>query len=332
MTLRRDWLSRTHEEVLEPDLEIVDTHHHLWEVAGKYGIYDLDDLHLDTGSGHRVVETIFIEASASYRTSGPESMRPIGETEFVASRAKLSDQGDRARITGIVGRADLSMGACVRDVLDGHVEAADGRFRGVRHTGARTDDATIAANRTQPVPGLYGLPSFRDGARVLADMGLSFDAWQYHPQLHEVVELARAVPGLVMVVNHIGGPLAIGGYLGRDAEVRADWQAGIEALAGLPNVYMKLGGLGTVRSGATWDEDDRPPTSDQVIERWGERLLFCIDRFGPSRCMFESNFPVDGRMMSYTVLWNAFKKLTVGFTDPERADLFAGTARRAYRL
>jgi L-fuconolactonase len=330
--LRREWLALTQEDVVEPDIEIVDTHHHLWEIAGKYGVYDLDDLHADTGAGHRVVETVFVEASASYRSAGPESLRPVGETGFVASRAELSESRDAARIAAIVGRADLSLGSAVRDVLEAHVAAAGGRFRGIRHSGARSEDPAIATTRTQPVAGLYCLPAFRDGAKVLADMGLSFDAWQYHPQLHEVVGLARAIPDLSIVVNHIGGPLGIGGYRGRGSEVVDEWRPGIEALAAVPNVFMKLGGLGTIRSGVTWDQSDRPPTSDEVIAHWGAKILLCIDQFGPERCMFESNYPVDGAMIGYRVIWNAYKKLTTNFTTTERADLFSGTARRVYRL
>jgi predicted TIM-barrel fold metal-dependent hydrolase len=163
-------------------------------------------------------------------------------------------------------------------------------------------------------------------------MGLSFEAWQYHPQLAEVAELARAVPELSIVLNHIGGPVGVGSYDGREEEVLAEWRPGMEAIAALPNVSLKVGGIGMTRYGVGWEHDDRPPDSDTVLARWRDQLLWCIDEFGPDRCMFESNFPVDGETCSYTVLWNAFKKVSAGYSADERADLFAGTARRVYRL
>ncbi|MDG2111912.1 MAG: amidohydrolase family protein [Actinomycetota bacterium] len=330
--MNRDWLALTPEEVLEPEIEIVDPHHHLWQTAGHYGLYDLDDLHIDTDAGHNVVETVFIDCGASYRTDGPEAMRPLGETEYVADRAEESDRSGKARIAAIVSHADLQLGSAVREVLEAHVELAGGRFRGIRDSGARLDDPAIPVSRTQPPAGLYALPAFREGAATLADMDLSFEAWQYHPQLHEVVDLARALPQLSIVLNHIGGPVGIGRYAGREAEVIEEWRPDMEALAQLPNVSLKVGGIGMTRYGVGWEHNAQPPTSDTVLGRWRDQLLWCIDSFGPDRCMFESNYPVDGETCSYTVLWNAFKKVSTGYNDTERADLFANTARRVYRL
>ena len=330
--MNREWLALTPEEVLEPELEIVDPHHHLWQVAGHYGRYDLADLHIDTGAGHNVVETVFIDCGASYRAGGPEAMMPLGETEYVADRAAESDRSGGAKIAAIVSHADLQLGEGVREVLEAHVELAGGRFRGIRDSGARLDDPAMPVSRTQPPAGLYAMPAFRAGAAVLASMDLSFEAWQYHPQLGEVADLARAVPELSIVLNHIGGPSGIGRYAGREADVIEEWRPGMQALAELPNVSLKVGGIGMTRYGVGWENDAAPPTSDTVLERWRDQLLWCIDAFGPARCMFESNYPVDGETCSYTVLWNAFKKVSVGYTESERADLFAGTARRVYRL
>lgn len=331
--LDREWLGAYREAALEPEMEIVDGHHHLWATASPtYGVYDLDDLRLDTSSGHNIVETVFIDCGAGYRPDGPEHLRPVGETEYVAERAEQSERTPGARISAIVSHADLTLGDRVEEVLEAHVAAAGGRFRGIRHSGARAGDDSVGTSRTAPPPGLYALPEFRAGAKRLASMGLGFEAWQYHHQLGEVVGLAAAVPDLSVVVNHLGGPLGVGRFADDPGEVNAQLRAGLTALAGFENVSLKLGGIGMTRFGAVTNADGRPPTSDQLVDRWGELLRFCIDTFGPSRCLFESNYPVDGETVSYAVLWNAFKKATAAYAAIERADLFAGTARRVYRL
>lgn len=179
---------------------------------------------------------------------------------------------------------------------------------------------------------LYRQPAFRQGAAVLADMGLSFEAWQYHYQLDEALALAQAVPQLRIVVNHVGGPLGVGRFAGRFDEVLADTRAGLAALAACDNTVLKVGGIAMARTGVDWHTRALPPTSDDVLDTWGELLEFCIQTFGPDRCMFESNFPVDGETCSYSVLWNAFKKASASYSPSERADLFALTARRTYRI
>ncbi len=328
----RSWLATTEETALEPDLEIVDPHHHMWDTESAYGRYELEDLHLDTTAGHNVVQTVFIDCGANYRTDGPTQLRPVGETEYIAGRADLSDDSSQASIAAIVSHADLLLGAAVEEVLAAHEEASGGRFRGIRHAGARIDDPAVPVSRTQPPVGMYADERFRTGAATLAAMGYSFEAWQYHPQLGEVYELAAAVPELPIVVNHIGGPVGVGRYAGRRDEVLAEVRAGLEPLMALENVSIKLGGIGMTRYGTDWLPADAAPGSDLVVETWGQILRWCIEGFGPSRCMFESNYPVDGETTSYVVLWNAFKKLSSGYSAAERAELFAGTARRFYRL
>jgi predicted TIM-barrel fold metal-dependent hydrolase len=330
--LDRGWLASGTEEAIEPDLEIVDPHHHMWDTETRYGRYELDDLRLDTGAGHNVVETVFIDCGANYRADGPLPMRPVGETDYIAGRAAASEQTPGAVIAAIVSHADLTLGPAVAEVLEAHIAAAGGRFRGIRHSGARSDDGAIPVSRVQPPPDLYRQAGFQAGARALASMGLSFEAWQYHPQLDMVVDLARAVPELPIVVNHLGGPIGVGRYADRRDEVLADLRVGLAALAEHENVTLKVGGIGMTRFGARWHEADAPPTSDQVLADWGDTMRFAIETFGPQRCMFESNFPVDGETTGYVVLWNTFKKVSAGYTDDERADLFAGTARRVYRL
>lgn len=330
--MNRAWLSQVSETALEPDLEIVDAHHHLWDTETRYGRYELEDLRTDTGAGHNITDTVFIDCGANYRETGRSELRPVGETEYVAGRAEESENTAGAKIAAIVGHADLLLGAAVVEVLEAHVAAAGGRFRGIRHSGARAEDTAIPTSRVQPPAGLYAMPAFRDGARVLASMGLSFEAWQYHHQLADVVDLARAVPELPIIVNHLGGPLGIGGYVGRWDSIVSELRNGLTALSTLPNVSLKLGGVGMTRFGTGWEANDSPPDSDIVVGHWGELIRRSIDLFGPDRCMFESNYPVDGETTGYVVLWNAFKKLSNGYTAAERQDLFSGTARRIYRI
>lgn len=319
------------EAVEEPELEIVDAHHHLWAVASSvYGVYDLADLRIDTASGHNIAQTVFIDCGSSYRTEGPEALRPVGETEFVAMRADESDRTPGPPIAAIVSHADLTLGPAVREVLEAHVAAAGGRFRGIRHSAA--SDPAVPAFRTPPPAGLYRQPAFQAGARVLAGMGLSFEAWQYHHQLGDVAALAAAVPDLTIVVNHLGGPLAVGPWAERQAEVQRDLREALTAVSRHPNVVLKLGGIGMIRLGALSMHDGRSPSSEALAERWGDLLRFGIDTFGPDRCLFESNYPVDGETASYRVLWNTFKLVSAGYSPGERADLFAGTARRVYKL
>ncbi|MCP3912530.1 MAG: amidohydrolase [Actinomycetia bacterium] len=332
MPMNREWLALTVEEAVEPELEIIDAHHHLWDVAGTYGRYELDDLRTDTGTGHNIVETVFIDCGANYLTEGPDHLRPVGETIYVAGRADESDVTPGARIAAIVGHADLTLGSRVGEVLDAHVEAAGGRFRGVRHTGARANDPAVPLSRVEPPAGLYADPSFLKGAATLASMGLTFEAWQYHTQLTEVADLARAVPELRIIVNHIGGPLGIGRWAGRRDEMLERWRPAMVELAGIDNIVLKVGGIGMTRYGVGFEDGDRPPTSDDLLAVWGDELRWCIDEFGPDQCMFESNFPVDGESCSYTVLWNALKKVSVGYSPNERSALLSGTARRVYRL
>ena len=331
--LNRDWLALTVEEALEPGLEICDPHHHLWaQQVGNWPRYELADLRLDTGAGHNVTETVYIDCASGYRSTGPEALKPVGETEFAALRCEASEQTPGARIAGIVSFADLTLGAAVREVLEAHVAAGGKRFRGIRHAGGWDASPDVPNSHSNPPADLYSRADFREGLGVLASMGLTFEAWQYHPQLAAVADLARARPEATIILNHLGAPLGIGPYANRRADVLAVWRPAMAALAGLDNVMVKVGGIGMARYGAGWERQAKPPTSDEVLALWGDELRWCIDEFGPGRCMFESNYPVDGESLSYTVLWNAYKKVSAGYSTSERAALFAGTARRVYRI
>jgi L-fuconolactonase len=329
--IRQEWLDGWHEEIIEPDLPIIDPHHHLWDRPGVAGRYLLDELLADLDSGHRIVATVFVQCRAMH--DGPEALRPVGETEFVNGVAAMSASGGYGptRIcAGIVGHADLTLGDGVQAVLEAHLRAGGGRFRGIRHITAWDAVVRRASNTVQA--GLLADATFRAGFARLAPLGLSFDAWLYHPQIDELTDLARAFPDTPIVLDHIGGPLAIGPYADRRDEVYARWLASIRALATCPNVHVKLGGLGMPISGLDFDRSPEPPASADLAAAWRPYLEPCIEAFGPARCMFESNFPVDKVSYSYAAYWNACKRLTHGASAAEKADLFSGTAGRFYEL
>ena len=329
--VRQAWLDRRREEIIEPELPIVDPHHHLWDRPGWR--YLLDELLDDLNSGHTIVATVFLQCRAMHRASGPEALRPVGETEFVNGIAAMSASGGYGptRVcAGIVGHADLRLGARVDAVLAAHLRAGGDRFRGIRHSAAW--DAALPRPANAPAPGLYADPAFRAGFARLAPHGLSFDAWLYHPQLDELTALARAFPDTPIVLDHVGGPIGIGPYAGRrDAEF-ARWAASIRALATCPNVSAKLGGLGMPFTNLGLHDGPEPPSSEQLATAARPYFETCIAAFGPDRCMFESNFPVDKESFSYAVYWNACKRLTQGASAAERAALFSGSAARFYRL
>ena len=328
------WLAQAPPEpVLEPELEIVDPHHHLWQ--RRSWPYLLPELLADTGSGHRVTATVFVECVAFYRPDVPQHLRPLGETEFatgVAAMAASGVYGDTRACAGIVGRADLTRGAAVRDDLEAHLRIAGSRFKGIRHAAGWDASELIHDSHTQPGPRLYADARFREGFAQLAPLGLSFDAWNYHPQLNDLVDLARVFPDTTIVLDHCGGPLGVGPYAGRRDEIFADWRMHVRALGRCPNVVVKLGGLGMPIGVFGWHRQPRPPTSQQMADDMRPWIETCIEAFGAERCLFESNFPVDGVSSSYATLWNAFKRLAAGASPAEKAALFAGTARRVYRL
>ena len=326
------WLAATIEEPVDSLEEIVDPHHHLWDFPT--GTYLLPELHQDTGAGHNVTQTVFVECGAGYRDQGPEHLRPVGEIEFVRGQAELSAEQDGAEIAAIVGFADLTRGEAVEEVLEAQQAAGGGRFRGIRHANAWDASDQIRESHTKPPAGLLGHSNFRAGFAKLGEMGFSFDAWMFHPQVEELVDLAASVPETPIVLDHLGGPLGIGPYAGIRDEVRATLRPALEALAQHEQVVVKVGGIGMSIYGVGLNRLPEAPTSEQVAELWSEDIRHCVDTFGPERCMFESNFPVDRQGCSYTVLFNAFQRVAeeAGWSSLERAELFSGTARRFYRL
>ncbi len=334
---RESWLALTEEDPIEPGMPILDPHHHFWERPGD--VYLLEDLLGDARSGHRVNQTVFVECHSQYRTEGPEEMRSVGEMEFVegiaaanALRQTQDDGGGGTAVAArIVGNADMMLGDAVEPVLEALAEAGKGRFRGIRCTVAWDASPEITTARANSA-GMLADANFRRGLACLERMGLAFDCIVYHPQLPEVADMARAFPDLTIILNHVGRPLGIGPYAGRREELMPGWRSGIDAVAECPNVVVKVGGLGNPISGFDWHQRPFPPGSGELAEAAAPYYLYCIEKFGANRCMFESNFPVDKQSFSYNVCWNAFKRLARDFSAAEQADLFHNTAARAYRL
>ncbi len=332
----RAWLAkRPREAALEPGLPIIDPHHHFWDTPAR-GTYFLPDLLEDIGGGHNIVSTVFLECQSMYRKSGPEAMAPVGEVEFVNGIAALSASGTYGpcRVAeGIVGWADLRLGARVREVLEAQIQAGGGRFRGIRFGLSWDGDTRIGkfASRIIP-PNTSSNKTFREGLAQLAPLGLSFESWQYHPQLPAAIDLARAFPETTFILNHVGGVLGVGPYAGKRTAELASWRKNIVELAKCPNVNVKLGGIGMTSFGFDLHERDLPPSSEDLAAAWRQYVEPCIEAFGVNRCMFESNFPPDKQSGGYTELWNAFKRITAGASAAEKTALYSGTAARVYRL
>jgi predicted TIM-barrel fold metal-dependent hydrolase len=332
LPVRADWLAMGAEQALEPDLPIVDAHHHFYDRPGWS--YLKDDYLADAESGHHIRASVYMQALTRYRPDGPEALRPVGETEFVlASTPALPTQPTGPQIAqAIVAYADLRQGSAVAAVLDAHLHAGQGRLRGVRHLVTWDADASLANPLTAAPPHLLRDADYRAGLAQLAQRQLSYDAWLFWPQLAELAEVADAFEDLPIIVNHCGGIVRIGAYADRGPEVFRSWHQAMQALSRRPNVYVKLGGLGMRINGFGFHDGARPPSSTQLAAHWAPWMRACIDLFGPERCMFESNFPVDKGSYSFVNGWNAFKRLSQDFSPAERQQLFEGTASRVYGL
>jgi L-fuconolactonase len=341
------------EPILEPDLPIVDPHHHLWDrppallrqmPPSEHGFMDilrniprylLDEYLVDLQSGHNVRATVFVQCGSMYRADGPEALKCVGETEFVNGIAAMSASGMYGAVrvaAGIVGHVDLRIGAAVDDVLQAHLAAGGGRFRGIRHSASHDDDPAVLGPLARTPAGLYRDAAFREGFNRLRSLGLSFDAWLLEPQLPDLIDLARAFPETTIVLDHVGTPLGVGRYTGRREERFDIWRANIRTLASCPNVYVKLGGLPMPFGGWRAHMEGPDENSETLAAWWRPYIETCIDTFGAGRCMFESNFPVDRFGATYPALWNAFKRIASGCSVEEKAALFSGTASRVYRL
>jgi L-fuconolactonase len=341
------------ESILEPDLPIIDPHHHLWDwpaavlaarpgsehrfttVIRRAARYLLPELLADLNTGHNIRATVFVQCGAMYRDDGPEAFKPIGETEFVNGVAAMCASGTYGPVracAGIVGHVDLTAGAVVSEVLEAHLKTAGDRFRGIRHSASYDADSQVLGPLARVGAGLYAQKDFRAGYAQLGKFKLSFDAWLLEPQLPELIDLARAFPDTPVILDHVGTPLGIAGYQGKREERFAVWRDNIIKLAALPNVCVKLGGLAMAFCNFPSFLQSPAASSTQLAGEWRPYIETCIEHFGVNRCMFESNFPVDMGSCSYPVLWNAFKVLAKNYSADEKTALFSGTAQRVYRL
>jgi predicted TIM-barrel fold metal-dependent hydrolase len=330
---REEWLSQYTEEVLDPARPIVDPHHHLWDREGQ--LYMIEELAADTASGHNIVATVYVDCRSMYRAHGPEAFRPVGEVEFANGVAAMSASGGYGKgllCAGIVSHVNMMLGDGARPVLEAEIAAGNGRFRGIRHSSAWDADASVAGAYATRPKGLLLDTTFRKGFACLAPLGLSFDAWMFHPQIGDLADLARAFPDTRIVLDHCGGILGIGSYAGRRDEIFATWKASIREVAKCPNVSVKLGGLAMRLLGYGFHERPMPPSSEEAANAWRPYIETCIEAFGPERAMFESNFPPDKGQCSYLVIFNAFKRIGAPYSEAEKTALFSKTATDFYRL
>jgi predicted TIM-barrel fold metal-dependent hydrolase len=330
---REDWLAQYTEEVIDPGRPIVDPHHHLWDRGGQR--YMIEEMAADIASGHNIVATVYVDCRSMYRASGPEAFRPVGEVEFANGVAAMSASGGYgpAQINaGIVSHVNLLLGDGARPVLEAEIAAGGGRFRGIRHSSAWDAEFEVAGMYAKRPKGILLDPTFREGFACLAPLGLSFDAWLFHPQIGELTDLARAFPDTRIMLDHCGGPIGIGRFAGKREETFASWKASILEIAKCPNVSVKLGGLAMRLLGYDFHERPMPPSSEQAAAAWRPYIETCIEAFGPTRAMFESNFPPDKGQCSYQVIFNAFKRIAAQYSEPEQTALFANTAADFYRL
>ena len=330
MAHRDDWIGQVVEDVIDPEREIVDPHHHLWNRGGS--VYETDAWMAETGSGHNVVQSVFVECHAYYHEDGPEHLRPVGETERIAQiAAESAVRSDGATIAAIVSHADLRL-PVLDEVLDAHRDAAPDLFRGIRHAGSHPIEPEPMFIPGRAPAGLYADPDFRRGVQRLGARGMTYDTWHYHYQNREFLDLVCACPDTTIVLDHLGTPVGVGQFAGKRAQIFEVWKEDLAAIAACPNVVAKLGGMAMPDNGYGWHQQERPPSSDDFAAAQADWYHHMIDVFGPERCMFESNFPVEKASIGYRVLWNGFKKIAARYSDAEQDAMFAGTARRIYRL
>jgi L-fuconolactonase len=328
------WLNLVAEDPILPEVPICDAHHHLWDGTSTLypgDVYMGPDLTRDARSGHNVVSTVFVDCLSGYLENGPEELRPTGETTFAAAVAKDQIDHGGPRLGGIVSHADITLGSAIRPVLERHIAVGNGLFRGIRYATASDPHPDVRGNHINAARDALDSEPFHESLSVLASMDLTFDAWVYHHQLPQVARAAALVPDATIVVDHLGGPLGMGPYVG-DASVRPLWRENLSMVAAQRNTYVKLGGIAMPSMGADWMGGPRPATSTELAERWADDIEFAVRIFGSERCLFESNFPVDRQNASYVVLWNAFKRISADWSDDDRRRTFHDTAVAVYSI
>lgn len=324
-----EWLSKGQiEEVLLPDLEIIDSHLHLWTGLEGRRDYSMDAFVADAEDGHRVASGVYVESRWGHRTDGPDHLKSVGETETVAA---LAEAGGVPTISGIVAGTDLA-GPLLLEILDAHEEAGLGHFKGMRQQLAYDEDDRIPQPVIGPGPHLMQNEDWLAGLGVLGDRGMTFDAFVYHPQIPQLAAAARQVPQTSIVLDHLGAPVSIGRFEGRRQEVLAEWKDGITELSECPNVTIKIGGLGWTPMGTSLEQNEVPPTSRELADAWEPFVSHALATFGPSRCLAESNFPIDQKTFTFRTFWNVVKRLVADLDRHDQELVLAGAARQVYGL
>jgi predicted TIM-barrel fold metal-dependent hydrolase len=317
------------ETILEPDLAIIDAHHHLIDTDRHS--YTIEKYKQDCVSGHNIVVSVYIEVREKYYNEGPEWLHPVGETEFVAGLHDSMLPNEQRLCQGIIGYADLEVGNKVADVLDAHMEAGKGRFKGIRRGVYWSSDPAVYDHVSiRPRSGLMLDPDFRCGFSHLQPRGLTFDAVLFHPQLNELADLAKSFPDTIIILNHVGFKLGVGGYLNDKEQVFKEWRDGLKLVSHCPNVMVKIGGLGMKVWG--FDVENKKQDYLELAGAWRPVIETGIELFGTDRCIFESNYPVDGATTTFNSLWNALKFITRNYSDDEKRKLYFGNANRVYGL
>ena len=330
---RADWLALYSEEIIDPKRRIIDAHHHLWDRQG--GRYLLEELTDDIATGHNIVATVYVDCRSMYRAGGAEAFKPVGEVEFangVAAQSASGGYGPCQVNAAIVSHVNLLLGDEAKAVLEAQIRAGNGRYRGIRHSSAWDADPAVAGAYATRPKGLLADPQFRKGFACLGPLGLTFDAWLFHPQIPELADLARAFPNQRIIMDHCGGPVGLGVYANRRDEIFKIWKASVQDIAKCQNVVVKLGGLAMMLLGYDFHARPKPVSSEELAKAWKPYMETCIEAFGPNRCMFESNFPPDKGQCSYQVIWNALKRIAVPYSEAEKNRMFEGTAADVYKI
>ena len=337
LPVRQEWLNQHIEDPISPNIPIIDPHHHLWDVG--FGRYYIEELLEDiNSSGHNILSTVYIMSSSNtkiYSKNGLEEFKPLKEIEFATSEGRRADliPNNKVKVNAsIVGSVDLTYGNKLQPVLEKAVNISEGRLKGIRMLLASHIDPRISSGAVKSDLGLMLHPNFIDGAKCIQNANLSLDFWIYHTQLNEMEKIARSLPDLTIILNHIGGPIHLGEYEGKQAATHREWRSAMMRLSRIPNINVKLGGLGMAVNGAKFHNNKFPPNSVQLSDVWKPWIYETIDMFGFDRCMFESNFPVDKGSCSYGALWNAFKILAKDMSDDEINKLFSKNAAKIYKI
>lgn len=290
--------------------------------------YLTQDYVADLADVAEVVGLVHVEAGWVVK----EPTGPVDETRWVDGLAPVGNVG----MLGIVANADLTLGERVEDVLVAHLEAST-RVRGIRDLLAWHPSREIMNTTDDPERSRQA--DFRRGFEMFSKYGLNFETSIFSTQLTEMVELARTFPEQPILVCHMATPVAVGGPIGEvgrtadeRARIRGEWAEGIARLAECANVWMKLSGLLMPICGFGFERRSARPSVDELVATVGPFIDHVIDAFGPERCMFGSNFPVDKPSAPLPTLLQAYRLIVEGLPDEAQNRLFVGTAQEFYRL